>query len=397
MKIQQCPVCDSFDIEDFLKINQVPVYCNVLWPTRQQALVAPRGDLALCFCRACGHVFNRQFDPGLVDYTAEYENSLHYSPKFREYAESLAQELIARHDLHGKTIVEIACGKGDFLRMLCQLGGNQGYGFDPSYEPDRDEAPLPERIQFVRDYYGPAFTSYEADFICCRHALEHIPQATTFLRELRASIGECSETVIFFEVPNSLYSLRDLGIWDFIYEHPSYFCAGSLAQAFSNAGFEVLSTREVYGDQFLCIEVRPWPKNATETTPAPESEAQAGAEAVARYIQTLPAQYVETVKTWRERLTDLAATGRTAVVWGGGSKGVTFLNIMQAGDEVSCVVDINPHKQGKFVAGTGHQIVAPEALDKHPPAVIIVMNPLYRDEIEEMVGELGVEAEIVGV
>ena len=84
-------------------------------------------------------------------------------------------------------------------------------------------------------------------------------------------------------------------------------------------------------------------------------------------------------------------------MWGGGSKGVTFLNIMKAGREVSFVVDINPHKQGKYAAGSGQQIVAPEALVADPPAVIIVMNPLYQDEIEAMVTSLGIEAEIVGV
>ena len=99
----------------------------------------------------------------------------------------------------------------------------------------------------------------------------------------------------------------------------------------------------------------------------------------------------------RKKLDDLSTADRTAVVWGGGSKGVTFLNIMKAGNEVTFVVDINPHKQGKFIAGSGQQIVAPEALVADPPAVIIVMNPLYRDEIAAMVNSLGIASDIVGV
>jgi 2-polyprenyl-3-methyl-5-hydroxy-6-metoxy-1,4-benzoquinol methylase len=400
--LEHCPVCGSREIAGFLEIAQVPVYCNVLWPTRREALAAPQGNLALASCNACGHVFNRRFDPGLVDYSVEYENSLHYSPRFQQYAEKLARDLIHRHDLHGKTVLEIACGKGDFLGLLCELGDNRGYGFDPSYEPGRDKedgtATGAAKIEFVQDYYGPDYAGYEADFVCCRHALEHIPQATEFLRDLRTSLGDRHETVVFFEVPNSLYSLRDLGIWDFIYEHPSYFCAESLTRAFVLAGFTVLDVQEVYGGQFLTIEAKPRPGGDNDAgEPAGQETTTAGAEAVAGYVRALPARYQELVASWRSRLDELAAVGRQAAVWGGGSKGVTFLNILRARDEVSCVVDINPHKQGGHVPGTGQQVVAPEHLRDDRPALIIVMNPLYREEIGGMVADLGIDADIVGV
>jgi len=48
--------------------------------------------------------------------------------------------------------------------------------------------------------------------------------------------------------------LRDLGIWDLIYEHCSYFTAPSIHRLFREVG---LPPREIYtafGDQFLCVE-----------------------------------------------------------------------------------------------------------------------------------------------
>jgi len=389
----RCPVCDADEVKGFLEIPRVPVYCNVLWPSREEALAAPRGDLDLAYCGGCGHVFNRRFDPGLVEYTGDYENSLHYSPRFQEYADKLAADLIARHDLHDKDIVEIACGKGDFLKQLCRLGGNRGYGFDPSYEPEREGDADDAAITFVRDYYGDAYADYHADFICCRHALEHIPPATEFLSGLRLSVGDRPETVVFFEVPNSLYSLRDLGIWDFIYEHPSYFCTTSLAASFRLAGFEVQATREAFGGQFLCIEAMPGRPGQTVAVAGEEAELAT----VAGYVRELPEAYGTYRERWRRRLQEMAAAGRTAAVWGGGSKGVTFLNVLDAGPEISCVVDINPHKQGKFVPGTGQPVVGPEALRDDPPDAIIVMNPLYRAEIGRMVAEIGVTADILDV
>ena len=60
-------------------------------------------------------------------------------------------------------------------------------------------------------------------------------------------------------------------------------------------------------------------------------------------------------------------------------------------------VDINPHKQGKYVPGTGHPIVAPEFLSEYKPEVVFVMNPLYQTEIGERLEELSVQADLVAV
>ena len=98
---------------------------------------------------------------------------------------------------------------------------------------------------------------------------------------------------------------------------------------------------------------------------------------------------------WQARLGKLAADGKRGVVWGAGSKGVTFLNATGAGEEIVAVVDINPRKQGKYVAGTGQPIVAPAALTDIHPDFVIIMNANYREEIGGMLAEMSVAAEIL--
>ncbi len=79
--------------------------------------------------------------------------------------------------------------------------------------------------------------------------------------------------------------------------------------------------------------------------------------------------------------------GIRPVVWGAGSKGVSFLNVLGTSGVIDYVVDINPHKQGCYIPGTGQQVVSPNALADIKPQVVIAMNPLYTDEIEKMIGE----------
>lgn len=388
----ECPVCHNTDIAAFITISQMPVHCNLLWPTRAEAIGAPRGNIHLGFCPTCGHVFNTAFDPALMEYTQQYENSLHFSPRFQSYAEALAARLIDQYDLRGKDIVEIGSGKGEFLTLLCELGENRGVGFDPSYVPDPAGATRNERGTFVQDFYAEQYAGYSADLVCCRHVLDHIQHPRDFLRNVRRAVGDRHDTVIFFEVPNALFMLRALSVWDFIYEHCSYFCAGSLAHAFAANGFRMHRIAEEFGGQFLAIEVRP----VSDSVHTAE-ERWDGLDQMIQNVAVFADNYRQKVTTWTRTLAQFAQSGKRAVLWGAGSKGVTFLNTVAAQGRIEYVVDINPRKQGMYVAGSGQRIVPPAFLQDYRPDVVIVMNPLYSGEIQQMTAGLGVDTEVVSV
>jgi len=383
-----CPVCGSPETTDCIRISAVPIYCNVLHESRDAALSVPTGDMDLRFCGGCGHLFNAAFNPGQVDYNGEYENSLHYSDRFQEYANSLAQHLVALHELHDKTVIEIACGQGDFLQLLCALGGNKGIGFDPGHAPGRSQAVTGVDLTFIQDYFSDAYADFAADLICCRHALEHMHHPGDFLSMLRGVVGERA-TPLFFEVPNALFTLKSLGIWDLIYEHCGYFSESSLRAVFVRNGFRVKRVQTAFGGQFLSIHCLP--------AEGVEKTAQIGASGgdLAPLVEQFAHQYNDKVARWRMRLRDLRANGRRIVLWGAGSKGVNFMNVLKISDEVECLIDLNPHKHGRYIPGTGHEIRSPQALTEHQPDAVIVMNPLYREEIGRDLLAMGIEAEIL--
>jgi hypothetical protein len=236
----------------------------VLWPTHHEAINAPKGNVDLYFCPSCGHIFNVDFDPSLMKYTQTYENSLHFSPRFQRYADSLATRLVEQYHLRDKDIIEIGCGQGDFLKSLCEIGDNRGVGFDPSYVPEPIKKDL--QLTFIQDYYSKAYQHYNIGCVCCRHVLEHIQNPIDFLTSIRQAIGNRPDTVVYFEVPNALFTLRDLGIWDIIYEHCSYFCSHSLTRLFTRSGFKVNHIAEQFDGQFLGIEAFPAENELTKNT-----------------------------------------------------------------------------------------------------------------------------------
>jgi len=84
-------------------------------------------------------------------------------------------------------------------------------------------------------------------------------------------------------------------------------------------------------------------------------------------------------------------------VWGAGSKGVSFVNLLEESRYVECLVDINPRKQGSYVPGTGHRVVAPQFLQEYQPDVVVLMNPVYLDEVRRLLAEMACAPELLTV
>lgn len=372
----RCPVCAA-PAEVFLRLAEAPVHCHRLQPTPEAARSAPRGPIDLAHCGDCGHVFNAAFDPSLVDYGPGYENPLDHSERFQAFARSLAQGLIDRHGLRDAVVADIGCGGGGFLRLLCGLGNNRGIGFDRGHGPRTTLDDTDPRVTIHGEDLPAGDGGLRADLVCCRHVLEHVPDPKAFLEAIKAAIGARAETVVYFEVPNGAFIWRDLSVWDLIYEHVSYFNGNSLTRLFRGSGFQVMDVTEDYGGQFLGLEAKlgdSTPEALTEPVTANSGDLAAFADA-----------YKCKLAVWRRTLDGIASARRRAVAWGAGSKATSFLNALDpaAGGLVSSVIDINPQKQGRFVTGTGHPILAPESLADELADDVIVMNPLYRDEIKE--------------
>jgi 2-polyprenyl-3-methyl-5-hydroxy-6-metoxy-1,4-benzoquinol methylase len=349
------------------------------------ALASPRAMIRLAYCPNCGLIYNIDFDPSKLTYSSNYENSLHYSGRFQKYAEDLACYLVKRYQLYHKQIVEIGCGQGDFLLLLAEAGGNKAIGFDPSFDPARAASSLQRKITILPEHFSHLHTNIDADFICCRQVLEHLADPLTFLREIRAFIGKRKETIVFFEVPNAFFTLRDKGIWDIIYEHCSYFTVHSLAEIFRFAGFNPIAISEQYEGQFITIEARP--SVVSDKAAVPDME-----------ISSLLAEFYEMyrgkVGFWSRLIHDQARRKLRTVVWGAGSKGITFLNTLNIShDLLEYVVDVNPRKQGCFISGTGQQIVSPVFLKQYDPHAIILMNPVYQNEIGRTLQRMNLPAE----
>lgn len=374
-----CPVCGSTESETFYTLPSVPVLCHVRYESAEDALAAPTGEISLTCCDHCGMIYNRAFAPATVAYEVAYNNALHFSPHFRRYAEQLANDLCRRHDLQGKNIVEIGCGDGFFLNLLCRNGLNRGWGFDPSLAPGIATS---ENVHLFQGYLTKERLPVTPDLVCCRHVLEHLPEPRELLGEIRCVCSE-ARTVVFFEVPDGRYTFEWGGYWDILYEHCSYFTPKSLRRLCELEGFEVIRIESTYGGQFLQAELRP----ARGAIAPPRDHHQS--QDLRKRLRSFGRNVETSVRHWQEQLDELHGQGVRACLWGAGTKGVMFLNAVQRSEALRCIVDINPTKHGLFAAGTQLRILAPEALLDDPPAKVVLMNRIYQSEVTAHLSRLG--------
>ena len=359
--------------------------------TPDEARRFPTASVELAICGACGFVANTQFDAVWSAYAPNYEDQQSFSKSFNAFAYNLAAETIARFGLEGKSVVEIGCSKGDFLATLCEVGAMNAVGVDPSAVEGRVSAPSRGSMRLVQDYFGPQHCDLKADLICCRHTLEHIQPVHETLVLIRKHMERNPGSVLLIEVPDARRIWANIAFEDVYYEHCSYFTAGTLSASMRRAGFSVLDLRREYDDQYLVAF------GSLDSTADRRFAVEESAVSLHQAIASFSQGVAHSIDAWRNWIQKSSLTGKRQAIWGSGSKCVAFLHTLDAAQHFDMIIDINPHRTGRFAPGLGTAICSPDELLSEPIDQIVLMNSIYLNEIQATLDAIGVHPEILTI
>jgi SAM-dependent methyltransferase len=387
-----CPVCKSSQWADILENRGAVVHIGRLFATESEARNAPRGDILLSLCQECGYIGNRAYVPIENAFAPGYEVSLHHSGVYLQFLSDLAEDLIARYDLVSKTVLEVACGPGFFLRLMLERGCGAGIGVDPSLEREGKDVAGTKPISWIRDFYDERYAHLPVDLVICRQALHTMPDPRAFVESVRRAVENRPAVRVYFEVVNANNLFQKEIIWQLIYEYRSYFTENSLARLFRECGLQVLRVGPCYADgQYLRIEGA----LASEEVAGHPVSRRVGCREDLAGVRRFADVFHNKVSYWRDRLHELRRAGRKVAAWGAAGRGITFLNLVDPEGAIRHVVEINPARQGKYIPGTGALVVAPESLVEYRPDVILLTNVTYANEIKLQVNRLELNCEFL--
>jgi hypothetical protein len=312
-------------------------------------------DLDIFQCPGCGLV---QLDTEPVPYFREVIRAVGVSAEMKAFRRAQFQAFVRQNGLAGKKLIEIGCGRGEYLSLLRETAAD-AYGLEWGEDAVKDCTAdgLPVARGFVdgehcripgAPFHGFAIISF----------FEHLPEPNTVLRGIANNLTR--DAVGLVEVPNFDMILRSHMFSEFMRDHLFYFTRRTLATTLELNGFEVQEIGEVWHGYILSAVVRKRSPLDLAAFTAHQSKLKAELdEFVGRYPRV--------------------------AAWGAGHQALAILALMGLGGKLRYVVDSAAFKQGKLTPVSHVPIVAPDALRSDPVDAVLIMAGSFSDEIARIV------------
>ncbi len=332
-------------------------------------------DFNLCQCSGCGLV---QFDCEPVPYYLDSTRAGERCEALINLRREQYTHLIETYNLKGKRIIEIGAGKGGFLKTLKEMTeySIEEYGIEHNADFVKIAREV-EGVNVVRmnpedenlRIEGAPFDAFVSFAYPAR-----LIDPNSMLRGVYKNLKD--DAVGLVQVPSLEHLIKPGGFFDITADHIAYYDTNTFRFLLQKNGFDVLEEGEV-GDTYIYAIVR--------------KRQRINLKEIWSDVDMISKEVVEYVNN------TLSANKRIAI-WCAGHFAFTILSITGIASKISYVIDNADFKQGCYTPATHVKIVAPEYYKNDPVDVVMILGPLYVDElVTEIKNKLNRDIEIITV
>lgn len=381
MKIERCPISGSTKSVEFLNLGKIPLVNN-LCETRKDSLNCERFPLAVQF-------FPESKITCLTDIVNKDNLFLHYlyqsgvNKPYLDHCSEMYDYLSRIVEFKDKDLVlDIGGNDGTLLKEFRKENRNLHYvNVDCSrsfIDVNRDAG-----IEYVNEYFGHNTTlPYKAKLITSTNVFQHTEPIRSFVQGVRRNLA--SEGVWCLEFPYILTTLANDNYDQIYHEHVFYFCLQNIVDIAEQEGLKVInvSYHDMHAGTLRVLMVKKSSIRQPDNT----------IKSFLNLEKTLTEEYyvkwgkrtTEKIQDFKDFVDKLIDQGNTVACFGAAAKGCVFLNTCGLDyNSIQFIVDDTSFKQGKFVPGTGIQVVDRNALKHTKIDYMIILAHNFKDYIIE--------------
>lgn len=235
--VEKCPVCAGGKIRSFMVVGDNGHLRRA--DVRLPLWLCPDCDIFFLNPPPPAHV-GREYFAGA--YASERPKSLYYDDTFKDRVSNQRLDLIAEQGAAGGRLLDVGCGKGQFVAVARQRGWEAwGVELDAgACDHARNELGLQTVLNGSLDHPDlPA----SFDVVTLWDVIEHVPDPVSLLQQVHDRLATGGLLVVrTANIRSFAFDKNRQGWWAFGSDHRFYFSPGSLRIALGRAG---LNTRAV--------------------------------------------------------------------------------------------------------------------------------------------------------
>lgn len=336
--------------------------------------------LKLMVCDACWLVQTIDFTGRENLFDAEYAYFSSCSSSWLRHAELFVTTMRNDLSLHSDSrVMEVAANDG-YLLQYVQSAGIPCFGVEPT--TSTANAARAKGIPIIERFFGVELAQelvaqgQTVDLSIANNVLAHVPDINDFVAGFALILNP--QGVASFEFPHLLNMVQQNQFDTAYHEHYSYLSLHTVQTIFARNGLHIYDVQEwpTHGGSLRVLaqrsDVQSRPANASVARVLVK-EQEAGM-ADKRFYHRVQGRAEQAKFDLLEFLLDCKKKGLRVAAYGAAAKGNTLLNFSGVRpDLLPYVVDINPHKQGKYLPGSRIPIVSLAHLLQDQPDRIIIL------------------------
>lgn len=383
-QIDTCPITNSTDVIKYFNLGNIPLVNN-LCQSRDESLVAERFPLSLNYYVTSGLTsLDFAVDGELLFSHYLYKSSVNIP--YIDHCKDMFKFIQNYINVSDNTrFVDIGGNDGTLLHIFksCTDKHINVLNIDPS--KNLTQISIERGVPALNEFFNVNTMQKhkgKIDVITSTNVFQHLKDIDSFVKAVEISLSE--DGIWVLEFPYWLNSMLTNQFDQIYHEHMYYHMVTPLDMMMKKHGLRIINVtaQEIHGGSLRLVITKVNSQYVQD-------------ESVNKFISNEKTYDIDFYLNWgtsvynhikksKELLTSLKNEGKVIYGFGAAAKGCVYLNAMEIDHNViDVVIDDTDLKQGKFIPGTGIEVVDRSVLSTTPPDYILILPHNFKTHIME--------------